>query len=92
MRAKTNHVKEEIVYSKVKGYQEIEGKGKVTTFGINCSLKVRKIFRSRRGKSLLLLENISTSESFIDFLIGILVNNRVPPVHAKDVVEDHMEW
>ena len=90
MGVKTNHARENVIYSKVRGYQEMDQGKKVETFGIQCSLKMRKPFGFDRKKSLLLLENVTTSESFIDRLINILVNHHVPPIHVQDVVEDQM--
>ena len=90
MGVKTNHAKEDVIYSKVKGCQETDAGEKVETFGIQCFLKIRKHFGTDRKKSLLLLEDITTSESIIDRLINILVNHHVPPIHARDVVEDQM--
>ena len=90
MSVKSNHVNKKVVYGKVKGYQDIEGRGKVKTYGIACRLK-GCLHIGRKEKNLLLLEHVTTSESIIDFLIGLLVNNRVPPEHAQDIVEDFLE-
>lgn len=84
-------VPKEIVVSKVETCLEREDGGKVKTYGIRCS-QVEKRGREKKFESCLcLVEDVSTSESFIDMLIGKLVKYHVFPEHIRDIIEDMLE-
>ena len=89
MRVKSNHVQGAIIYRKMSRFEDVEGKGRTKMFGIRGCMKGRWLLRSK-SENVMMLDSVTTSESFIDDLIGLLMNRRVPLEHAKDIVEDHM--
>ena len=84
-------VPREIVVSKVESCLEREEGGTVKTFGIRCS-QVEKSGKNKKFESCLcLVEDVSTSESFIDMIIGKLVQYHVFPEHIRDIIEDMLD-
>ena len=84
-------VPREIIVSKVESCLEREDGGKVKTFGIRCSAVEKRGKKKKLESCLCLVEDVSTSERFIDMLISKLVQYHVFPEHIRDIIEDMLE-
>ena len=83
--------KKKIVYGKVVNYQEAEDGGFLRkSYGIRYEVDDASTSLPLEEDSFGLIEDVSTSEMFVDRIISRLIRSRACPIHVRDIIEDSL--
>ncbi len=83
--------KKKIVYDKVVNYQEAEDGGVLRkSYGIRYEVDDASASLPQEEDSFGLIEDVSTSETFVDKIISRLIRSHACPIHVRDIIEDSL--